>query len=263
MSDITTTNMDVDVDIATSTPGSAVYTGAGGGTMDILSLPITCADVTKLIQPHFNSPSGYHASATLPLCIFTHNMDVNLEVSPSTPDNEVLIGVGGGLMSKLHHPIRPNLPNLIKPNIDHDYTTAQFTNIADIITTGMDVDTDLPAGASGGWGCAMDRGGVFIPGSSLKWSFDQFGSVLKTENITEIEYISASGIPSYVVLGADDPNAGDSGRDAEDVRLLDSADNVLIELVALAAQWTEIVAATGGPGAGGSSELELLTFSFI
>lgn len=195
--------------------------------------------------------------------IITTNMDVDTDIATSVPGSSIPAGTGGGLLAKLHHPIRPNLANFIEPGIDNDYTTAQFTNIADIITTNMDVDTDLPAGASGGWGCAMDRGGVFIPGSSLKWSFDQFGSILKTENITEIEFISGSGIPSYVVLGADDPNAGDSGRDAEDVRLLDATDNVLVELLALASQWTEIVVAEGGPGSASASELEILTFSFI
>jgi hypothetical protein len=262
MSDVVTSGMDIDMDVAMSVPGSAVYTGTGGGLMSIFTDGVTCAEMPSLIQPNFNSPSGYHAAATLPICVFAHTMDVDIEFVNTTPDNAVCIGTGGGLMSKLHHPIRPNLAALIEPHIDNDHTTVQFTDIADIIATNMDVDTDLPAGASGGWGCAMDRGGVYIPGSSLKWSFDQFGSVLKTENITEIEYISASGIPSYVVLGTDDPNAGDSGRDAEDVRLLDVADNVLVELLALASQWTEIIVG-GGPGSASASELEILTFSFI
>jgi hypothetical protein len=195
--------------------------------------------------------------------IITSGMDVDTDLAMSIPNNLVPAGTGGGLLAKLHHPLRPNLADFIEPGIGNDYTTVQFTDIADIITTGMDVDTDLPAGASGGWGCAMDRGGMFIPGSSLKWSFDQFGSVLKTENITQIEFISGSGIPSYVVSGANDPNSGSSGRDAEDVRLLDAADNVLVELLALAMQWTEIVVAKGGPGSASASELEILTFSFV
>ena len=260
MSDITTTNMDVDVDYSPTVPDIAVYTGAGGNTMSIFAPPITQTDTDKIIQPHLIDLTGYKASATLPHAICAdatyHGMDIDTDYSPSLPSGEVIYPTGDVMDILKTRPLRNNLPDLVYPGLLADNTKAQFVEIPDICATNMDVDFDLPCGASGAWGALQLKGNI-IPGT-IHWSFDDFASELKTESITEVEYISGSGIPPYVVLGADDSEAGTLNRDAEDFKFYTDDGKLRIEELALALQWNEINLAMGS-GSGCGSELLLAT----
>lgn len=193
MSDITTTDMDTDIDYSTSTPNAFIYTGSGGDVMDILKT----------------------------------------------------------------RPIRDNLSDLVYPGLLADNTKAQFVEISDIRATNMDVDFDLPCGASGAWG-ALELRYSEIPKGTIHWSFDDFNSELKTQVIIEVEYISGAGIPSYVVLGADDTEAGTLNRDKEDFRFYTDDGKLRIEELALPLQWNEINLLLKS-GSGNSLELLLAT----
>lgn len=189
--------------------------------------------------------------------ITTTNMDVDTDYSASTPNAFVYLGSGGDVMDILTtRPIRPNLPDLIHPGLLADNTKAQFTEIPCIRATNMDVDFDLPCGASGAWGALQLKGNI-IPGT-IHWSFDDFASELKTEAVSEIEYISSAGIPPYVVLGADDSEAGTLNRGAEDFKFYTNDGKLRIEELALALQWNEINLAMGS-GGGYGPELLLAT----
>jgi len=181
--------------------------------------------------------------------VTTTGMDVDMDFNASGPPQNFLIGPVGSVMSiLLNRPIRNNLSDLIGPGLVADNTKAQFTNIADIIATGMDVDSNLPTGASGAWGCLQTRSAVLLNGT-IHWSFDQFVSELKTQSDTEIEYISGSAIPKYVVRGEDDPDAGAAGRDAEDFQFYNEPGDLRIQQLALPNQWNEInMQMTGGHG---------------
>jgi len=192
--------------------------------------------------------------------ITTTNMDVDLDLVSSEPSQIILVGPVGSPMSiLLSRPIRNRLSDLIEPGLVADNTKAQFVEIADIIATGMDVDTDLPAGASGAWGALQTRSGELLNGI-IHWSFDQFATQLKTQVDDEIEYISGSGMPPYVVYGTDDPDAGAAGRDAEDFRFYDGAGGLRIQEMALPNQWNEI---NYQQGYGGGSSMKVLAAMFL
>lgn len=183
-------------------------------------------------------------------------MDVDTDYTTSTPTAFVYTGSGGDVMDILKtRPIRNNLPDLVYPGLLADNTKAQFVEIPDIRATNMDVDFDLPCGASGAWGALQLKGNIIIPGT-IHWSFDDFASELKTEAVSEVEYISGSGIPPYVVLGADDPEVGTLNRDAEDFRFYTDDGKLRIEELALPLQWNEINLDIK-PGGGGGLELLL------
>lgn len=187
-------------------------------------------------------------------------MDVDTDITTIAPSTGLLIGAVGSVMSiLLTRPIRNRLSDLIEPGLVADSTIAQFTDIADIVTTNMDVDSDLPAGASGAWGALQTRSGVLLNGT-IHWSFDQFAAELKTQPDTEIEYISGSGIPKYVTRGENDSDAGVAGRDAEDFQFYDEVGDLRIQQLALPSQWNEINwAADGGHG----STLDILIAMFL
>jgi len=172
--------------------------------------------------------------------IILTGMDVDNDIDAYEPSSIILVGPVGSVMSILtSRPIRSRLSDLIEPGLVADNTKAQFVEISDIITTGMDVDADLPCGASGAWGALQTRSGELMNGT-IHWSFDQFATELNTQVNDEIEYISGAGIPSYVVSGTDDPDAGIAGRDAEDFRFYDGAGGLRIQQMALPNQWNEI-----------------------
>jgi len=192
--------------------------------------------------------------------ITTAGMDVDVDLSVLVPTSDFLVGPVGSVMSiLLSRPIREHLSDLIEPGLVSDNTKAQFTDVEDIIATGMDVDTDLPAGASGAWGALQTRSGELLNGI-IHWSFDQFATELKTQVDDEIEYISGSGMPLYVVCGADDPDAGVAGRDAEDFRFYDGAGGLRIQEMALPNQWNEI---NYQQGYGGGSSMKVLAAMFL
>ena len=192
--------------------------------------------------------------------ITTTNMDVDTDLDTSEPSSIILVGPVGNVMSILiDRPIRNRLSDLIEPGLVADNTKAQFVEIADIIATGMDVDADLPCGASGAWGALQTRSGELLNGI-IHWSFDQFATELKTQVDTEIEYISGSGIPPYVVSGTDDPDAGIAGRDAEDFRFYDGPGELRIQEMALPLQWNEI---NYQQGYGGGSSMKVLSDMFL
>jgi len=262
MSDITTTNMDVDADINTSLPDSGSYMGIGGGTMDILEPPITQSDLDDIIDSGIVDVTGDHTTINFDSIpsIVADGMDVDTDISISEPSSIILVGPVGSVMSILiTRPIRNRLSDLIEPGFVADNTKAQFVEIADIIATGMDVDTDLPCGASGAWGALQTRSGELLNGI-IHWSFDQFATELKTQVDDEIEYISGSGIPPYVVSGTDDPDAGVAGRDAEDFRFYDGAEGLRIQEMALPNQWNEI---NYQQTYGGGSSLKVLAAMFL
>jgi hypothetical protein len=191
--------------------------------------------------------------------LFT-GMHIDNDLSLSAPSAEILVGPLGTVMSILiNRPIRSYLSNLIGPGLVSDNTKAQFTYIPDIIFTGMHVDNDLPCGASGAWGALQTRSGELLNGI-IHWSFDQFVTELKTQVDDEIEYISGSGIPLYVVSGANDPDAGVAGRDAEDFRFYDGAGGLRIQQMALPNQWNEI---NYQQGYGGGSSMKVLAAMFL
>lgn len=192
--------------------------------------------------------------------IITTGVDVDTDLSCSEPPQIPLIGAAGSVMAiLLARPIRNNLADLIVPGLIADNTIAQFTDIADIIATGVDVDTDLPMGSSGAWGALQTRSSVLLNGT-IHWSSDQFTSELKTQLDTEIEYISGSGIPKYVMRGEDDPDAGVAGRGAEDFRFYDEPGDLRIQQLALPNQWNEInMQMAGGHG----STLDILIAMFL
>lgn len=193
--------------------------------------------------------------------IITTNMDVDIDHSASTPDTEVYTGKGDGVMDVLKtRPIRNSLPTLLYPGFVADYTVAQFVEIADIKTTNMDIDFDLPAGASGAWGALEIKTGEIAPGT-IHWSFDQFATKLKSKAINKIEYISGSGLPPYVVLSANDPGAGGAGRDKEDFRFYDLEGDLRVDELALPNQWNEINLGIEAGCSGGG--LEVLTVTLI
>lgn len=187
-------------------------------------------------------------------------MDTDSDLVCSEPSQILLVGPLGSVMSiLLTRPIRYNIPDLIEPGLVADNTIAQFTDIADIIATSMDVDNDLPCGASGAWGALQTRSGKLLNGT-IRWSFDQFATELKNQADDKIEYISGAGIPPYVVSGTDDPNAGVAGRDAEDFRFYDDAGGLRIQQMALPNQWNEI---NYQQGYGGGSSLKVLAAMFL
>lgn len=151
--------------------------------------------------------------------ITTTNMDVDVDYSTSTPSAEAESGVSDtmDILLDANRPIRPNLASLIQPGLVAEYTTAQFSHIHDIIATGMDVDYDLPAGASGAWGALQKYDGSALEGN-IVWSFDQFATALRSVSVDIVEYIVGSGIPGYVAKGDNDPGAGDTGRDKQDFK---------------------------------------------
>jgi len=191
--------------------------------------------------------------------IFT-DMTTDLDILCSIIEGSIISGASGSVMTILiDRPIRNNLSNLIGPGFIEDYTKAQFIDIADVIFTSMTTDTDLPAGASGAWGALQTRSGELLNGI-IHWSFDDFVSELKTQPDTEIEYISGSGIPPYVVSGSDDPNAGGVGRSAEDFRFYDGGGDLRIQEFALPNQWNEINWQSDG---GHGSTLDILIAMFL
>lgn len=153
--------------------------------------------------------------------IQTTNMDVDADFSATSPSSIAESGTSDtmSLFLDASRPIRPNLSTLIQSGLANDYTTAQFSQIHDIIATGMDVDYDLPAGAHGVWGALQRYDGTVLQ-STVQWSFDQFASVTSSHSITDVEYITGSGIPAAVVVGANDAEAGGTGRDKYDFKLL-------------------------------------------
>ena len=154
--------------------------------------------------------------------ITTTNMDVDVDYSTSVPSATAEAGAGGdtiSILSDANRPIRPHLDTLVQTGFANDYTTAQFSQIHDITTSDMDVDYDLPAGAHGAWGALQRYDGEALQGH-IQWSFDQFASVISSHPITEVEYIVGSGIPAAVPLGANDSEAGGTGRDKYDIKLL-------------------------------------------
>jgi hypothetical protein len=178
MSDITTTDMDVDTDISTYIPDSASYTGIGGGTMTILTPPITQSDLDAIIDPGIVDVTGDHTTVNFDsiASIVADGMDVDTDLDASEPSSIILVGPVGSVMSiLLSRPIRNHLSDLIEPGLVADNTKAQFVEIADIIATGMDVDNDLPCGASGAWGALQTRSGELLNGI-IHWSFDQFAT---------------------------------------------------------------------------------------
>lgn len=186
-------------------------------------------------------------------------MDVDVDYSTSSVSDDIITGPVGGVMDILKtRPIRNRLDELVYPGLLADNTKAQFVEIPDIISTNMDVDFDLPCGASGAWGALQLKGNI-IPGT-IHWSFDDFASELKTESTTEVEYISGSGIPPYVVLGADDAEAGTLNRDKEDFKFYTYDSKLRIEELALPLQWNEInLAMKSGSGSG----LEILLATLL
>ena len=154
--------------------------------------------------------------------ITTTNMDVDVDYSTSVPDATAEAGAGGdtiSILSEANRPIRPNLDKLIQPGLTNDYTIVQFSLIHDITTRGMDVDYDLPVGAHGAWGALQRYDSSALQGN-IQWSLDQFASVISSKPITEVEYIVGSGIPAAVPLGTNDPEAGGTGRDKYDIKVL-------------------------------------------
>jgi len=153
--------------------------------------------------------------------ITTTGMDVDEDYSTSAVSSTAESGDSDtmSILLNANRPIRPNMSTLIQPNFANDYTTVQFSAIHDIITSGMDVDYDLPAGAHGAWG-ALQRYDSSVLQSNVQWSFDQFASVISSKAITDVEYIVGSGIPAEVPLGANDTEAGGTGRDKYDLKVL-------------------------------------------
>lgn len=264
MSDITTTDMDIDIDYSTSVPDAVAITGIGGGTMSYLHAPpYTQTELDKLVQPGiitdstdssvtFDTTPGIMASST------NYPTDVDTDYSSSIPSGEVIYPTGDVMDILKTRPIRNNLSDLVYPGLLADNTKAQFVEISDIRATNMDVDFDLPCGASGAWGALQLKGNI-IPGT-IHWSFDDFASELKTEAVSEVEYISGAGIPPYVVSGSDDPEAGTLNRDKEDFRFYTDDAKLRIEELALPLQWNEInLAMKSGSGCG----LELLLATIV
>lgn len=249
--------MDVDADLTSSIPAAGAIAGVGGGTMTILTPPITQSDLDKLIDPHIVDVTGDHTAINFDSIpsIVADSMDVDMDIDPSEPSSVILVGpVGNTMAILLDRPIRNRLHDIIESGLVADNTKAQFVEIADIIATGMDVDTDLPCGASGAWGALQTRSGELLNGI-IHWSFDQFATELKNQVDDEIEYISGAGIPPYVVSGTDDPDAGIAGRDAEDFRFYDGAGGLRIQQMALPNQWNEI---NYQQGYGGGSSMKIL-----
>lgn len=154
--------------------------------------------------------------------IVTSNMDVDKDLSTTEPAASAESGVGGDVMDEVNianRPLRRYLNTLIRPGFTNDYTEAQFTDIPGIITTGMHVEMNLPCGASGAWG-SLQQYDLKPLNATIQWSFDSFKTVMKSQAITSVEYISGSGVPGYVLKGDNDPDAGDTDRAKQDFKVL-------------------------------------------
>jgi len=223
MGDILTTDMDVDVDFSTTALPSSAESGVSD-TMSIFTGGLTYDETNKLIRSGIN-PFGYFASVKPPHQICAdptyHFMDVDVDFSTTALPSSAESGVSDTMdkVNILNRPLRRYLSTLIQAGFVHDYTEAKFSEIPQIVTSNMDVEMNLPCGASGAWGALQRYDGDALE-STIQWSFDQFKTALKSETITNVEYISGSGIPEYVVKGDNDPNAGDTGRDKQDFKVL-------------------------------------------
>ena len=153
--------------------------------------------------------------------IITTDMDVDVDYSTSEPSAAAESGDSDtmDMVNIVNRPLRENLSTLITPAFANDYTEAQFVEIPQIMTSNMDVEANLPAGASGAWGALQKYDGSML-NATIQWSFDQFASALKSESVTNVEYISGSGIPGYVTKGDNDPGAGGTGRDKQDYKII-------------------------------------------
>lgn len=152
--------------------------------------------------------------------ITTSGMDRDTDYTLSS-DTAVPEGSGGDIMSILadaNRPIRPNMNTLIQTGFAGDYTTAQFVDIADIATSNMERDYDIPTGEHGAWGAMMNYAAEHLE-ATIQWSFDNFTTVMSSHAVTRIEYICSSGVPAPVTLGATDANAGTTGRGQYDLRV--------------------------------------------
>ena len=120
-------------------------------------------------------------------------------------------------------------------------------------------------------GCIADKirriiewNNKFDSGTEVILSIKEIKEIIDDENHLlyddEIEYISGSGIPPYVVSGTDDPDAGIAGRDAEDFRFYDGPGELRIQEMALPLQWNEI---NYQQGYGGGSSMKVLMAMFL